>query len=292
MIIIGMVMSPAVAQASEARSDIQGEVIASFTTNEYDSMMKLKQTSDAELNKIGYSVEEVAIIKSFSFEEAMLERAQLSDKELYNFGYNSDQIALLKSYDGESLKDAPQMKAVFGSLTGNIVKTGTPSTNNSKATFNWEWTNAPLVCGVLPDIVACYYSGTAFDNSVSVVSVVDRSCIVDYYGNNNNKIGSKYPTVNVHSPHNKVDAKFKMVESFVGQQNAWAKKGSLTVGIKEESVVNQLYSTTYTFAYGHSIIQAYPSISLKGVGISFNTGVDSMYHHSRTIKYDGNTTFY
>lgn len=272
------------------------EVIDSFTISEYDSVMELKQTSDAELKKLGYSTEEIATIKDFSFEKALLERAQLSEEELYNFGYNAEQISLLKSFDGEALENAPHMMAVFGTLTGSIAKVGNPSTNSSKAIFSWEWSHAPLVCGVLQDIVACGFTGTAFGSLPTVITVDERSCVVDYYGNSS-KVGSKYPIVNVSAPHGMVNAKFKMVEGFVGQQNAWAKKGSFTVSIKEEDISNNLYSSTYTFAYGHTIIQVNPTVNLipgsNGlVTLSFNTGVDSIYHHSRTIIYNGSTIFY
>lgn len=121
-ILLTMTMLLSMCATAVAEEIEMEEVIASFTTNEYDSVMKLKQTSDAELKKLGYSAEDIAAIRSFSFEKAFLERAQLPENELYGLGYNADQINLLKSYDGSSLEDNPQIKGLIAKITGNITK--------------------------------------------------------------------------------------------------------------------------------------------------------------------------
>lgn len=294
----GMVVSPvALAQENDIiineRVDASEEVIDSFVSNEYDYVMKLKQTPDAKLKKMGYTTEEIVTIKEFSFEEAFLERAQLTEIELYGLGYNADQITLLKAYDGSSLEDNLQMRGLIAKVTGNITR-GSYTPNKSLETkFNWEWNTAPLLSGSqITEIVTCGFAGIKSDNGFAAVYSNSSSCKIDYYGTDaagvTRIIGNKSHTVN--STSNGVEVKFRINEGF-GYSTGWAKKGTFTVRVREVYQINDLKAATFAYGYGHSSITASPSISISisgvSVGLNFGKNVNPEFYE-RKIMYSSN----
>lgn len=263
-----------------------------FTQNEYDIFVALKQTPKNMLESSGYSYETIEAIQSFSIEEAVLERANLSDQELLNMGYSERQISLLRTYDGSPIEQNPQMRGVFADLTGQIQKESAGKTR-MKVSFTWEWSNSPFLNGsAISDIVTCGFAATNDDNLSSVITVESATCSVDYYVGTT-KMGTLHPTVTYKNPQSHIEVKFQHCEEFTDGQG-FLQSGKLQVTVKEESTVNELYSVSFAFGYGHTVFTVSPSISVSvgggitgGVGLSFGFGTENMFYKTMILKHDG-----
>lgn len=292
LLTVAMILSMCVSAAAEEVG--QDEVVSTFTTNEYDIMEDLKQLSVDSLKKSGYSEEAIDEIKSFSFEKALLERAQLSEKELYSLGYNADEIAILKSYNGDSLEKNPQAKGLLAQLSGNISRVSY-STNKMSAKFSWEWDKAPVMSGAaIKDIVTCGFAATNDASMSCVVRIDTTSCVIDYY-DGISKVGTKYPSVTIKNPQGHVEVKFNMREYF--SLESWAKKGTLTIGVKEETTVNRLASVAFAFGYGHTKVVINPAISVTfggsfGVGLTFGPATFQEFYKTMILRSNGSYNTY
>lgn len=276
--------------------------IATFTQSEYDMYMEFKQTPQSELITRGYSIDDIELITKFSIEETLLERAKMSEEKLYNMNYNAKQIAILKEYDGSPIEQNPQLKGVFADLTGTISKVG-HSTYRMKTKFTWEWSNEPLFSGTaITDIVACGFTATNNNNMNSVVTTVPSgtTCSIEYY-QGSKLIGVKSHPISYKDPHGNIEVKFKISDTGNNGQIGFGKKGTLTVDIQEEKIMNALYSTSFAFGYGHSTISpTSPSIGVSfsstgasgGVSLSFAKGTENMFYKTLILKYNGDNTIY
>ncbi|WP_316557333.1 hypothetical protein [Methanimicrococcus hongohii] len=267
------------------------DAAASFMTTEYDVVMKMKQTPVSLLEKAGYSAETIDTFTNFSFEEALLERAQLSENELFELGYNESQILLLQSYDGGSLEDNSQMNSLFAQVTGNLSGESY-SKNRIEANFSWEWSHAPLLNGrIITDVVACSFIATNDENIACAVMVDDASCTIEYY-RGDSKIGEDYPSFSSLNGYGIPEAKFPMSKSF-GYTTGWAKKGTLTVAVKEVVPSDKLYSVYFAFGYGHTCLTLSPSIRTSGGGgLMFGLGTDDMFFKTISVRHDGTYDIY
>ena len=298
ILFLGMTISPVIsAEANNALNataiDSTKEKIDSFTVTEYEVITDLKQSSDSELMKRGYSTNEIAEIKDFSFEKSLLERAQLSEKSLYGMGYNSDQIALLKSYDGGPLENNPQMVAVFGTLSGTIYKNYMYS-NQASAIFTWQWSNTPLICGPLRDTVACYFTATKTGGGSHTVVALNNSstyCDVEYYFGNSKMNTTRY-NVAFPSPQKSAEVKFPMEKNINGA-DCWAKKGTMVIAIREDVVVYNMAIAYFTFGYGHSVLTTTPSVNVPfGGGLEFGIGVTREFYKTIRLNINGTSQIY
>lgn len=274
-----------------------GISIGTFVTNEYDMYLEMQNTPTALLLENGYEIGEIEELKNTSVEEILYERGQMSEEELIAMGYFEGTIKLLKEYDGSPIEDNPQLYGIFADLSGDL---SVKSYGKSKMAvrFTWEWSNAPLLSGTaITDVVSCGFAGTNNEN-VSCVMTFDKSnseCIVSYYEQGDDGLtylGHKSPTISAKNVHNHVESRIRMSEEFnSGRSIGWAKKGYLTVAIKEENPIYQLYSGTFAFGYGHMVGAITPSISISfdsiSIGLTFGTDTEEMFYKTITVDATG-----
>lgn len=267
-----------------------------FSTNEYDIIQDLKMSTNSELSTIGYSSEEIAEIRDFSFENALVERGKLSDEELYILGYTPEQIELLRNYDGGPLENHPEMRRAYASLDGNIY-TLTTSKYEIGAKYEWEWSNAPVLSGyIFDEMISCGYAGTNSQNLPCRVTFdkSKSSCTVKYYSGTSLSRTEKVP-IDIENIHRNVSVLYPIrdVPSGTDASKApWAKKGVMNIYIHEEVQNNNMVSCTFGFVYAHSTISiSGPSISVSADGpdISFtlSSGLDLMDASGVIIKSNG-----
>lgn len=294
-----------IASGTIAASDIgdEGVEIGSFVANEYDMYLELQNTPSSVLLKSGYDYEDVEEIKSTSVEEILYQRGQMTESELRNMGYSQETIELLKAYDGSPIEDNPQLYGTFADLNGDL-KVINYGTSKMAVKFNWSWSNSPLLSGTaITDVVTCGFAGTN-NNNLPCTMTFDKDnskCRINYYQGDYGYftyIGYKDKDISVKNAHQHVEVKFKMSEPFSnGKKIGWAQNGYMIIGIKEERTVNQLYSGTFAFGYGHTVVTISPSISVSvgsgfsgGVGLSFGTGTENMFYKTAVVnrygKYD------
>lgn len=283
-IIILSICSPAAAVETK-----QEKMSSSFEINEYALIKNLKQTPVELLKNKGYSEKEIEKVTAFSFEDALLKRAQLPESELYEIGYNAEQVYLLKSYDGGSLENNPQMEKAFFRLTGKITPVKV-SKNSMSVKFEWEWENAPVfshpIFGIT-DVVSCSIFATDDDGMSCAAYVNDISCRIEYYQRNGSFIETEYFPVTETNERGDKELKFKMGK-FFGAKAGWAKKGMMTASAKEVVDVNRLYSITFGFKYGHTILLGEPTLGILPIPVvSPNRRTEELLNKFMSLRYDG-----
>lgn len=260
----------------------QGKIklVDSYSYNQYDYYMNMKQKTERELRAEGVSTNDIITVKSNAFESELLNRAQLPESELIDLGYTQDQIRLLKSYDGSPLENNPQMRAVTATFSGALYQ-DIVSKTASTTIFTWNWSSAPIVCSIdIDDYVGCSWSGTNKQNLNCQMQVYGKSCIVNYA---DGSMASLAVT--------EKDA-YRWVQAKVRQRTvySWAKSGSLSVQTREVVNTNgNLYSTLYYYGFGHSTLVLNGGISLSpsgpSLGLTFGTQVQNMFHKSITVRH-------
>lgn len=270
-----------------------------FTTNEYDMLIEIQNTSSEELKARGYSAKDIEEVKSIVIEDELMERAALSIEELESLGYTESQIQLLKGYDGSSLSENPEMRGVFADLNGTLSKVNVTN-KSARAQFLWTWSNAPVFDGsVITEVVSCGYAAVNTDSIPYTVKPNYTSCTVSYY-NGSTRVDVDNPTVTRVGAWQSLTVEFPMGKVISGE-NCWAKTGSLNVEVIEQSVVNKLSAAAFLFEYGHPgfvVSDPYITVSITSTGIGFvgefeiHEDLLPMFNQGIIIERDGSTDYF
>lgn len=283
----------------------KGVLIGTVEKNEYDMYLELQNRSSSDLLHDGYTEEEISIIRNISFEELLYERALLPEKQLEAMGYSPEQIKDLKNYDGSPIESNPELRGLFAEVDGKFYVSNY-GTSEMGLRFDWSWSNTPVFKGTaISDIVTVAFSGTNQNNlpCVLTTSKNDCECFVYYYrvddGSYVDDIEYKVDVVDIHQH---VEIKFPMGIVTYPEGNCWAKGGHITVNVAEEAPANQLYSTTFSIGYGHTVIGLSvtgPSITLSltgtitgGIGLVFGKSTEKMVYNQVVVKNDGTYHIY
>ena len=302
LILCNTAVSFAESQTNIADQDASTQLEQEWTTtsNEYDVFMKLQNTSKKVLKQMGYTTNEVEKIKELSIEEMLLERAKLSEEELISKGYSREEIGLLKNYDGSPIANSPEMRGVFADITGTVKKIGF-SKSTAKAQFAWEWSKEPVLSGTpVTEVVTCNFLGINTNNQTCVVTNTLKSCSVKYYNGTmqlpSDEAGPA-PKPTVTKQYSQVSVKFPMGKVY-GGGSYWAKKGTFTVEVSEQAVVNKLHTTAFLFCYGHPTLKVTApeiEVSLSFKGLEFkatskiSAGAEIMLKKGLLVHRDGSS---
>lgn len=275
-----------------------------YMVNEYDYLASLQAFSDQELLALGYSVEDVAKLRGFSFEDALYERAQLSDDVLRNYGYSEAQIALLRAYrEGEELS-SDQLKDVSAAFTGSMVLNepradDPPRTTQMTATFTWHWTSRPL--WLETDAVTCGYAGVSANNTSCALALVPdgpNQCTVRYRTID----GSDYTYFSMSKTTDPGGSGLSFDVPMLykdGASSYWAESGVFVVTVQESIPANNLGAVMFSFGYGHAtqtghlsgikIISTFDPAFPVRISLVFSEGLDSMYNKTLLAYTSGET---
>ena len=275
----------------------------SFTKNEYDMYLETQNALAGKWKGTGYERKELSAIQSASIEWVIQQRAERPEKELQALGYSEEKISILKEYDGGPLAQNPQLRGVFADLTGRLY-VRTAGSMTMSILFTWTWSNPPVLCGyAVTDIVTCAFSGTNNQNLPCnlVISEAGTSCTIIYYDWETGEFErTEHIEIGIINPKQHIEAKFAIgYEGKPYETTACAKSGNIIVAVKEDKCVNNLYSTTFSIGYGHTVFTVSPSISLSvgtaiggGVGLSFGLGTENMFYKHIRVLSDGSSQIY
>lgn len=277
---ITMMPSALAANNEVAESAIVGRVKSS----EYEMLLELSATQERQFLQKCKST-------AVSIEQAILEKASLPTEVLLADGYTGEQIAILKSYDGGPLEENPQLEKAMGVFEGKLSRVSYSRTS-AAAKFSWEWVNEPFLTGTaIHDIVACAWRGTNTGNEECVMDFVPENsrCSITY--NNGTVVYTKDFDIDVRDAQRNVEVKFPMTGPTL--QAGWGQSGELVIAIKEENSINNMYSSTFIFAYGHMVFTISPSIDVSGSGVSLGLscglGTNEEFNKSIIIRSNGTT---
>lgn len=268
--------------------------LSTFEINEYDEIVKIRNSSNSELKKEGYSDEDIKTMRSNKMEQTYIEYSELPKEELaLLYDLDDEQIKILKSYNGDPIEDSPQLRAVAAKVSCTVVAM---STSKSAMTVQFQWSWSGLQSKTFTDIIGVRYIGTNTSGSPINLSYNRKSgfCRVKYncirksnsgyhettvtkYYNDSLSDGNKYGCGSINL-YNNAYAKFPASPKIVYDGYTWdksvVKSGIFQVNVSVIGDV-QLLETGFTFAYGHSTISASPSVSFPGtVAIEFSKSVN------------------
>ena len=129
--------------------------------SEKDIIDELQEKSDKQLEKYGYTKDDIEKIRSFSEEEMLAELAKLPDDELEKRGYSAKEIHDLK-VNGRALNNP---YVYYGEVRYSIECTSLKYNTSTKRTVlkmkaRWQWSKKPLV--QTSDVIAMTTEDSAF----------------------------------------------------------------------------------------------------------------------------------
>lgn len=238
-----------------------------ISTNEADYYLELQESTDSELNELGYSDQEIEQLRKTSLEQAIMERAKLDTTTLHEMGYSNADIAVLREYTGEPITRDSQVYAALAQVSGLIVCKGA---SNSQISFEyqWEWDKVPVVNQT--DSVALCWQAQDIDGYNIGVSVVSTSHTVNYRAGTTIK---QSKTVERNSQMQGASSQFNRIYTADGI-NYYAMDGVFKVTVKKDGTFIQ--SLKVARAYGHITVSlnVNPTINVTfdgGFGISFSS---------------------
>lgn len=281
--------------AAATTNENDNVVLQKCSVSEYDLLVALKAEKEALENLPATCAideekdEYLDGLKNFNPEEAIMEVASQSYEVLRGQGYSADQIAILKSYDGSPIENNPQLARALGELWATILKQSY-SNHGAEARFSWNWTTKPIITGAFDDIVSCAWRGVNLNNEEVVMSFVSSSseCEVEYVTDMGTTVDYVEYDIDDKDPNKNAEVKFAL-----SHNNGYAKRGYFDVCIEEEVIVNQLATSVFIFAYGHTNFTLSPSISVSGdgpsLGLTCERGTDEMFNEWMKINRNGST---
>ena len=269
--------------------------------NEYDYIVMLQNSTPEELSKLNMTKSDVAATVR-AFYKAISERAKLSDEALFSYGYNSKEISIFRDFSsvskittkGLSNIITTNLRAISGTLTGKI-KLNSCGTKRATFRYEWFWDHDPIL--KLIDSAAMRW--LAYDSKghgIDVIKVLEASRI-DYYTMDDKFAFSQTGTPETNLSFNSVNIQFDVIKYYTptpypkdAMTSAYAKKGSVTIGLKVDgNVKNNINYIKVAALYGHTVIGiSAPSISLSStgtisIGFSGNQVVENLGGHKVKI---------
>lgn len=232
--------------------------------NEYDLLANLTNKTDSELSEVGYTSEDIYLIRNLdeSYANHIRKYATLSTSELKNLGYTEEQISIFRVFNDSE----EQIRALAASMNFTLsidYVTWSQSNNRTNASLRYyfTWVGIPLI--KTNDIVAVSWNDWTINSSASYVTY--RS---------NSGIGDDYTLAATYVPNNGPRSfgggyKFPMTQD---DHSYWARSGYAIFTLYHKYIRADL--SAYA-EYGHSSVSASPSFSIPGYGsIEFSIGTD------------------
>ena len=292
-----MILSFSTTAFAMDKPDFQEEITS---INEYDYIVMLQNSTPEELSKLNMTKSDVAATVG-AFYKAISERAKLSDEALISYGYDSKEINILRDFSsvskirtkGLSNIITTNLRAIAGTLTGKI-RLNSCGTKRATFRYEWSWDHDPIF--KLTDSAAMRW--LAYDSKgheIDVIKVLETSRIVYYTGNKFafSQIGTPETNLSFNSVYIQVDLiKYYTPTPYPKDAltSAYAKKGSVTIGLKVDgSVKNNINYIKVAALYGHTVFGlGAPSISLSpdgtiAIGFSGNQVIENLGGHKVKI---------
>lgn len=137
------------------------ENAVSRTYNEYDMYRDLQEKSGNELSSLGLSKEEINNIKTKSYSSCLRERSIYSEEELRNMGYSIEQIDIIKD---PNATDEQLLKASATLTITTVIEKLDYHPNNytySTVYIQWIWSSKPYFL-LIDDLAIAWTEQMAF----------------------------------------------------------------------------------------------------------------------------------
>lgn len=234
----------------------------SVTISEKDIVKSLQAKTDAELESMDYSPEEIASLRKLTDEAVVAKARSQSDAELKDRGLTEKQIDIIRNENDVQLAAAES----FGSVTYTVdyvtYEYKKPNTT-LKVMVTWKWSSAPLF--LFTDIIACTTNKEDFTK-------VKASGTADYSFSRGGTILSSSPlSVKTESSGRGTYAKIDLSKTYTGAARPTkmiAFEGSMFTTFKAPKKITAVGMSS---KYGHATMTLSPGVSFgaNGTSISF-----------------------
>lgn len=253
-LVVGICPAAFAGEGDTAEKAVAEEV----TYSEFELYQDVLSRSDAELMESGYTESEIDEIRNFSFEDAFLERAKLSQEELEGLGYTDEQIRILKEYNGEPITATSEILRAAAQCTGKMTLMSA-STSTIYYGYSWTWSTMPSF-DLGDKAVLAWVAVDTQGHRVSV-SPISKSGYLNYYSTATNKLHTQTPlTVQLDKRQESVWAdigpKKVVPEETDGTMVIWAKQGVINVKLQIDAApgANSLYLIKSSGVVGHKYL--------------------------------------
>ena len=238
-------------------------------TNEYQYIKELQQKDIKDLEKLGFTGQEITSIKELDYVKELKRRATLDDKTLKGMGYDDTKITQLRNYIGTEAQTMALAATCTVSLWMNYYYYEySPNRTYFNAQSTWSWDYEPM--NTLTDIFALAWSPALYQD------VPGSSYNKVWYWDTNTQ-SYRSPVVTTPEPSSGIgtQSKFTVLQ---GDQWVWAKCGETNIYL---SASGNIHDIAMKSAYGHQIL------SLGGVSCSLNgtPGMSFSYNMEQEPSY-------
>ncbi|HYF82484.1 MAG TPA: hypothetical protein VEB00_05595 [Clostridia bacterium] len=242
--------------------------------SEIEMLETLKNMTDAELSKQGYSKNDIKKLRSLDYAEKLKERAKYSEETLKSMGYSDEKIEMLKNFDG-SQEQVTALSATLSidGFTGMYSYSSSTNQTKHSGIVSWEWDYAPV--WAFTDIIGAswfegwHLSSTAYHNVYYEHSLGTRAT------QTSKKSFSAVETIAAKST-------FPVTGTVYGDLDyMWARSGYVNLIIY---IAGNELNSNIMIKYGHRQVVGTPSISVVG-GLDFNFNTGTSEAGSYLIQY-------
>ncbi|MBQ6294096.1 MAG: hypothetical protein IJK77_09630 [Lachnospiraceae bacterium] len=156
--------------AAYAREMLNGRAT---TINEYDYLLNMKERSDSELFDEGYTSEDINSIRHLedAYSNHLRQFMVLDDAALSNLGYSNEQIMILRSFNGSEEQIRALAATLFFDLYIDFVTwSQADNRTNARLCYDFSWNGVPLI--KTRDIVAVSWNDWTINGTLSYITYV------------------------------------------------------------------------------------------------------------------------
>lgn len=248
-------------------SNVSAENNTPLPLHEFELYQELQAHSAEELLHLGLTEKDALAVKNTSFEDLLFERASLPESTLKNMGYSAEDIAILKAYEGETVTaDSEVLSAATAACTGSLKKVTSSGFGEKKTLtfqFDWSWDRAPLFSAA--DIVALNWNVYDTNGNSKSSDAAAKGGSVTYVDISTGKTSeAPLPCYTHYAAGGSAEMLVtgKINEKTDSGTAAWARSGTMEVTVSNGGAVYIPAYATVTARYRHSIASADTQASL------------------------------
>jgi hypothetical protein len=263
-----------------------------YTINELDYFLMLRNTSDEDLLKNGLTTEQIEYIRQFDLVEEVKNRAELSNSQLKSIGYSTSDISDIREFTQiDNLTEEQVINSLsLATLTLTLNKP-TTSTSFYNYNFSFVWSKCPIF--LFKDLIAATWAATGSNGSPVNVAINKTK---SYLTTTNATTGGAPAIPNdthswiMNNEYSSASLKFSMGYNLGDGMSYWTKSGNGQLRI-DAVVPGTIYEMYLKLGYGHTIAVGIPSATFTGsgasIGFKFSIIVNEEAAISRRYRHNG-----
>ncbi len=175
MVLVIVIVSTCCIFATDSGISLKEYTTQYVLISEYETIKQLSEEPTSNLERAGYSPEEIARIRNYKqvFSSHILMLQDLSNQVLYKHGYDDNQIDVIRNFSGSDEQMSIASASLYIYATPSLFTwPGTGSRTTGCLAYGWSWTGIPAF--KFEDIVAAQWNSWGVTDNDSYVSYYDK----------------------------------------------------------------------------------------------------------------------